>query len=151
VGEVTESSVRRLLRKVGLENIDDLIKLRMADRIGSGCPKALPYKLRHFLYVVEKVSQDPIDVRTLKVDGHRIMEILKIEPGPKIGKILNILLAEVLDDPSKNKEKYLEKKVKELGKISEEELDKLAREARVRVNEIIEKRDEMTKKKYWVS
>ena len=40
VGEVTESSVRRLIRKVGEENLKDLIDLRIADRLGSGVPKA---------------------------------------------------------------------------------------------------------------
>src|SRR3990167_1965502 len=61
--EVTESSVRRLLVKIGLENIEDLIKVREADRIGSGRPKAVPYKLRHLQYIVDKVSHDPISVK----------------------------------------------------------------------------------------
>jgi len=151
VGEVTESSVRRLLRKVGKENIEELVQLRMADRIGSGCKKALPYRLRHFLYVVDKVSQDPIDTRMLKIDGHRIMSILNIEPGPKIGQILDILLSEVLDEPDKNNERYLEKKVKELGKLSDDELKEKAKRAREKINQIVEKRDQMTKQKYWVS
>ncbi|MCD6429206.1 HD domain-containing protein [bacterium] len=151
VGEVTESSVRRLLRKVGKENIEELVQLRMADRIGSGCPKALPYRLRHFLYVVEKVSQDPIDTRMLKIDGNKIMEILNIEPGPKIGQILDILLSEVLEDPDKNNGQYLEKRTKELGQLSDKELTELTEMARNRINEIVEKRDEMTKKRYWVS
>jgi poly(A) polymerase/tRNA nucleotidyltransferase (CCA-adding enzyme) len=150
VGEVTESSVRRLLRKVGPENIKELVQVRMCDRIGSGCPKAFPYRLRHFLYVVEKVSQDPIDVRMLKIDGYKIMEILKINPGPKIGQILNILLSEVVDDPSKNKEEYLEERVKELGRVGDEKLASLAKEAKKRIDQIVEKRDEMTKRKYWV-
>ncbi len=151
VGEVTESSVRRLLRKVGKENIEELVQLRMADRIGSGCKKALPYRLRHFLYVVDKVSQDPIDTRMLKIDGHRIMSILNIEPGPKIGQILDILLSEVLDEPDKNNERYLEKKVKELRKLSDDELKEKAKRAREKINQIVEKRDQMTKQKYWVS
>src|SRR3989338_3364809 len=52
VGEVTESSVRRLVAKIGPENIDDLLKVRVADRKGSGVPKALPYLLLHFLYII---------------------------------------------------------------------------------------------------
>ncbi len=56
VDEVGESSVRRLVKNVGAENMEDLLQLRMADRIGSGCPKAEPYKLRHFKYMIEKVS-----------------------------------------------------------------------------------------------
>lgn len=150
VGEVSESSIRRLLRKVGKENIQELVQLRMADRIGSGCPKAFPFRLRHFLYLVEKVSQDPIDTRMLKINGHKIMEILKIQPGPKVGQILEILLLEVLDNPEKNKSDYLENRVKELGQLSDIELYKKAKEAREKINQIIEKRDEMTKKKYWI-
>ncbi|MEK7624456.1 MAG: CCA tRNA nucleotidyltransferase, partial [Patescibacteria group bacterium] len=60
VGEVTEAGVRRFLRRVGPENINDLIKVREADRIGSGVPKAVPYKIRHLLFMVEKVKQDPL-------------------------------------------------------------------------------------------
>jgi len=151
VGEVTESSVRRLLRKVGKENIEELVQLRMADRIGSGCPKALPYRLRHFLYVVDKVSQDPINTRMLKINGHKIMEILKIDPGPKIGQIMDILLSEVLEDPQKNNENYLISRTKEIGQLSEKDLSEMALIARRKINEIVQKRDEMTKKKYWVS
>jgi len=151
VDEVHESSVRRLLRRLGPENLKELVEVRMCDRIGSGCPKALPYKLRHFQYIAEKVALDPIDVLKLEIGGKEIMEILKIKPGQKIGKILNILLGDVLEEPNNNKKVYLKKKIKELGKISEKELDKLANIARKKRNEIVTKRDEMTKKKYWVS
>jgi len=56
VGEVSEAGVRRFLKRVGPEYVDDLIKVREADRIGSGVPKAVPYKLRHFLFMMEKVK-----------------------------------------------------------------------------------------------
>jgi poly(A) polymerase/tRNA nucleotidyltransferase (CCA-adding enzyme) len=151
VDEVHESSVRRLLRRLGAENLKELVEVRMCDRIGSGCPKALPYKLRHFQYVAEKVALDPIDVLKLEIGGKEIMETLKIKPGQKIGKILNILLGDVLESPKNNKKVYLNKKIKELGKISDKELDNLAKIAKEKRNEIVTKRDEMTKKKYWVS
>ena len=60
-------------------------------------------------------------------------------------------MSEVLDDPKKNNEGYLAKKVKKLGKLTEKELKEKAEEARAKINQIVEKRDEMTKKKYWVS
>lgn len=151
VGEVGESSVRRLIRKVGLENIQDLVQLRMADRIGSGCPKALPYKLRHFLYVVDKVSQDPINVKMLEIKGDDVMKVLNIPPGPKVGQVLHILLEEVLEDPSKNKRDYLLKRVKELGKLDEDILKNEFLQAKKKIEEVITKRDKMTKEKYWVS
>jgi len=54
VDEVTEAGVRRLLRRVGPENMPDLINLRVSDRLGSGCPKGMPYKLRHLQYINRK-------------------------------------------------------------------------------------------------
>ncbi len=150
-GEVGESSVRRLLRQVGPENIEELLELRMADRIGSGVPKAEPYKLRHMKYVIEKVSRDPISVKMLKINGNRVMEILKIQPGPRVGEILDILLGYVLRDPKKNNEQFLEKEVEKLGRLKEEELDLLSKKAREEREQIETKMDEMTKKKYWVT
>ena len=149
--EVGESSVRRLVRQVGPENMEELIQVRMADRIGSGVPKAEPYKLRHLKYVIEKVSQDPISSRMLKVNGKDVMGVLKIKEGPKIGHVLNILLSLVLDDPKKNKRDLLEKEIKELGKLTEEKFSSLAEKARQEVKKIETKRDKMTKKKYWVT
>ena len=149
--EVGESSIRRLVRQVGPENMEELLQVRMADRIGSGCPKAEPYKLRHLRYLIEKVSQDPISVKMLKVNGGDVMEILKISPGPKIGQVLDVLLGYVLEDPKKNEREFLEKGVEKLGKMSEKELKELTEKARTEREKIEQKRDEMTKKKYWVT
>ncbi len=146
VGEVTESSVRRLLVNVGPENIEDLIKVREADRIGSGRPKAVPYKLRHLKYIVDKVSHDPISVKMLKIDGDELMKELGISPGPKIGLILNSLLVEVLDDPAKNKKEDLIRRIHELDKKSPEELKK----ALERIKRAVEEEEKERMKKYYV-
>ena len=151
VGEVGEASVRRLVRRMGIENMDELLEVRMADRIGSGVPKAEPYKLRHLKYLIEKVSQDPISVKKLKVNGKDIMELLKISSGPKIGLILDILLGYVLTDPRKNKKDSLKKEIKKLAKLSEDKLTSLSQKARKEREDIEMKKDKMTKKKYWVT
>ncbi len=151
VGEVSESSVRRLVRQVGKENMEELLQLRMCDRIGSGVPKAEPYKLRHLKYLIEKTSQDPISVKTLKIDGREVMSILNISPGPKIGWILEILLGIVLEDPKKNNKEFLIEKTKELDKIDDKKLQKLAQKSKKEIEEIETKKDEMTKRKYWVT
>jgi len=150
VGEVTEAGVRRFLARVGLENVDDLIKVREADRIGSGVPKAVPYKLRHLLFMIEKVKRDPISPKMLKINGNDIMEILKISPGPKIGWILNILLEEVLDDPKKNTKKILELRINQLKKLKDEELERLANKARQKKEEFESGIEKEMKKKYYV-
>ena len=151
VDEVTASSVRRLVRQVGPENMEDLLQVRMADRIGSGVPKAEPYKLRHLKYVIEKASQDPISAKMLKVTGNDIMSLLNVKPGPKIGYILDVLLGYVLNDPKNNEKKFLEREVKKLGELGDGNLKKQAEMAKKEQEKIATKRDEMTKKKYWVT
>lgn len=146
VDEVTESSVRRLMVNVGPENMEDLIKIREADRIGSGTPKAVPYKLRHLKYIIDKVSHDPISAKMLKVTGEDVMKELDIKPGPKIGLILNSLLAEVLDDPTKNTKEHLRKRIHELDKKSPEELKK----ALELIEKAVEKEEKERMKKYYV-
>lgn len=144
--EVTESSVRKLLVKIGLENVEDLIKVREADRIGSGRPKAVPYKLRHLKYIIDKVSHDPISVKMLRVGGEEVMNELDIKPGPKIGLILNYLLAEVIDDPAKNTKEYLEQRIHELDKKSPEELKKSLE----KIERAVEEEEKERMKKYYV-
>lgn len=149
--EVGDSSVRRLVRQVGPENMEELLQVRMADRIGSGVPKAEPYKLRHLRYLIEKVSQDPISVKMLKVSGNEVIRILSIKPGPEIGQILDVLLGFVLKEPKKNKKEFLEKEIKKLGKLSDEKLKNLAKKAKKEREKLETKRDEMTKQRYWVT
>lgn len=150
VDEVTEASVRRLVKNVGIENINELIQLRMCDRIGSGCPKALPYKLRHLQYLIDKNSCDAISVKMLKIKGENIMDILKIKGTPVIGDILDILLSDVLNDPGHNNIEYLSGMVEKLGKIDYKELSKQAIQSQKELKEVIIKDDNMTKDKYWV-
>jgi hypothetical protein len=147
VDEVGESGVRRVVRKVGLENINDLIDVRIADRLGSGVPKAVPYKLRHFRYMVEKVSTDPISVKQLKVNGDILMRELELKPGPKIGAILEVLLAKVIEEPSLNKKSRLLKLAKTLSK---QNLENLRSQARNKIEKKREEEEKDIKKKYWV-
>ncbi len=147
---VTERGVRRLIKRVGLENIGDLFLVREADRIGSGVAKAVPYRLRHLKAMIEKVKKDPISVKMLKVNGEDVMKELKIEPGPKIGQILNILLEEVLDNPKLNEKEKLAKRVKELGKLSEKELASMTVTAKKNAQKAQNKIDEEIMRRYFV-
>lgn len=132
VGEVTEASVRRLIKKVGLENMHDLMDVRIGDRLGSGVPKAKPYKLRHLEYMIDKVSHDPLSVKMLKIGGQELIQELGLSPGPKIGAILDVLLAEAIEDPSINtREKLLERSVA----LKEHDLAALRELAKERIEE----------------
>ncbi len=143
---VTESSVRKLIRRAGKENITELLQLRITDRKGSGVPKARPYRLRHLEYIISKVSKDPISVQMLKINGNDIMKTLKLQSGPRIGLLLNALLSEVLENPQKNEKKYLLKRVLDLNKKTDAELKKMGEIVEEKKMEI----DKELKRKYWV-
>ena len=151
VGEVTETSVRRLVANIGKENVEDLIKVREADRIGSGVPKAKPYKLRHLQFMIDKVARDPLSPKLLKMNGSDLMALLKIDPGPKVGMIINALMDEVLDEPTQNTKEYLEERASELAKLSEEELRALASAGKEKIKEEEEKEVGKIKQKHFVS
>lgn len=150
--ETTDSAVRRLIRNVGEENIEDLVRVRMCDRIGSGVPKAVPYRLRHFQFRVEKIlrEHEAVKVTMLQVTGGDVMNLLGIPQGPKVGYILNALLEEVLDDPAKNARGHLELRIKNLGTLSDAELIQLREKAEARVELLEDQREQEIKKKYYV-
>lgn len=150
VGEVSAAGVRRFLARVGPENVGDLVRVREADRIGSGVPKAAPYKIRHLLFMIEKVKHDPVSPKMLAVRGEDVMRIVGIPPGPRVGHILAVLLEEVLDDPSRNEKDILEPRVTELAKFSDRELVALAKKARERKEEFEEGVEEEMKEKHKV-
>jgi poly(A) polymerase/tRNA nucleotidyltransferase (CCA-adding enzyme) len=144
---LTDTGARRLIKRVGTENIGDLINLRIADRLGMGRPKEKPYRLRTIEYMIEKVSKDPISVKMLKINGNDIMKLLLIQPSPKVGAILDVLLAEVIEDPKKNNKKYLENRVKELN---EENLEILRKLAKGKIEEKKEEEDLKIREKHWI-
>ncbi|MEK7097744.1 MAG: HD domain-containing protein, partial [Patescibacteria group bacterium] len=132
---VTDAGARRLLRRVGAENMDDLFSLREADRIGSGVPKAQPYRLRHLKFRIEKVSKDPISAKMLQLDGSDLMKDLNMIPGPRIGFILAILLEEVLDDPTINSKEILLEKARTLNVLDDKQLAEMSKFAKKSANE----------------
>ncbi|MFA7216510.1 MAG: CCA tRNA nucleotidyltransferase [Candidatus Paceibacterota bacterium] len=148
--QITLSAVRRMIVNVGRENIWDLMDLRICDRIGTGRPKEDPYRLRKYHSMIEEALRDPISVGMLKIDGKRIMDVTHVTPGPKIGYMLHALLEEVLDDPTKNTEDYLENRTLELINMSETDLRKLGEEGKKTREELDEEEIKEIRKKHWV-
>ena len=70
----------------------------------------------------------------LKINGSRIIALGE-KPGPRIGWILHALLEEVLDDPQKNTEEYLETRTKELALLDEDALKELGEKGKDRKDE----------------
>lgn len=119
--QVTLSAVRRVITNVGKEHIEELLNLRICDRIGTGRPKEQPFRLRKYMAMVDQAMRDPISVAMLKIDGKRLME-MGIRPGPRMGWILHALLEEVLEEPAKNTAEYLESSALSLDVLSDDEL-----------------------------
>lgn len=140
--QITLSAVRRLISHVGKENIWDLIDLRICDRVGTGRPKEEPYRLRMYQSMVEQALKDPVTLKMLKTNGKRIMDVTQETPGPKIGYILHALFEEVLDNPEKNNEEYLDGRAKELAVMSLEALEKLGTKGK---EEMMEKNKEQVR------
>ena len=111
--EWTDGAVRRFMRAIGIENIKPLLKLREADRLGSGNrkdkeSKAIPKLLARIDKIIKE--ENAITVKDLKINGNDLMKEFNLKPGPIIGKILNYLLDLILDEPNLNdKEKLIEK------------------------------------------
>jgi len=105
----TDAAIRRFMRKVGLENIDDILDLREADRLGSGARKT-SWRLEEMKQrMIEQLNQ-PLSVHDLAIDGHDLMKALNLKPGKQLGDLLTQLFEMVLEDPELNaKEKLLTK------------------------------------------
>lgn len=149
-GTITLSAVRRMIVNVGKENIWDLMNVRVCDRIGTGRPKANPYRLRKYKSMIEEALRDPVSVGMLKIDGRKIMSVGNIPAGPKVGLVLNALMEEVLDNPKLNTEEYLEEKTRKLLELPEKELQVLAEKGREKMEELDEEGLKKIRDKHFV-
>ncbi len=108
----TNSAIRRFIKNVGLENVEDMLALRVADRLGGGA-RETSWRLEEFKKRLIEVQKQPFTVRDLKIDGNDVMKTLKIKPGPKVGEILNKLFEEVIEKQIPNEREILLKKLED--------------------------------------
>ena len=134
---ITLSAVRRIIAKVGKENIWLLMNVRECDRVGMK-KKEAPYRLRKYFAMIEEALRDPISVGQLKINGEFMIKKLGIAPGPRMGWILNALLEEVLDAPEKNTVEHLSELVKSLNMLGDEELKTLGLRGKEKKEELEE-------------
>lgn len=111
--KMTDASIRRFIRRVGKENIHDMMALRIGDRVGGGS-KATSWRLTELQKRIGEQFYEPLSLKDMNINGAEVMEILGLNPCRKVGEILNALFEEILEDSSKNTKKYLEKRVREL-------------------------------------
>lgn len=113
--KITDAAVRRFIRRIGVENVKDMIDLRIGDRLGGGTQVAESWRLKLFKKrIEEQLAPAPFSINDLVIDGNDIMRELNIKPGPKVGEILQKLFEEVDEDLSRNTKEYLLTRIKEL-------------------------------------
>ncbi len=104
----SDAAVRRLIKRVGPDLVMDLIELRSADlrahkprapHLASEAPmEELASRVRRMLNDKDLA----IETSQLAIDGHLVMEVMEMGPGPEVGKILQLLLNMVMDRPELN-------------------------------------------------
>lgn len=113
----TDASIRRFIRRVGVENIKDMIDLRIGDRLGSGTATAESWRLKLFkTRIEEQLAPAPFSINDLAIDGNDVMKTLNIKPSRQIGEILEKLFMEVDEDLSKNTREFLLLRIQEIAK-----------------------------------
>jgi tRNA nucleotidyltransferase/poly(A) polymerase len=102
------AAVRRFIRRVGRDLVDELFDLRAADNIGSGLPANAGNldELRSRV-AAELASGAPLTLRELRVHGDDLTVALDLAPGPVVGDLLDHLLQWVIDDPARNEREAL--------------------------------------------
>jgi poly(A) polymerase/tRNA nucleotidyltransferase (CCA-adding enzyme) len=115
--ENSDAAIRRFMRQVGLENLNDILDLREADRLGSNARKT-SWRLEEMKQrMIEQLNQ-PLQVRDLALGGRELMSEFKLVPGPILGRVLKQLLELVLEDSSLNEREKLLQLAAELLKTT---------------------------------
>lgn len=109
----TDKAVRRFIRKVGKENIADMLDLRTGDRIGGGATPT-SWRLDLFKKRLEEVQKEPFSIRDLKINGQDVMKTKGLKQGPEIGKILSEIFKKVEENKLKNDKKMLLEEIKKM-------------------------------------
>jgi tRNA nucleotidyltransferase (CCA-adding enzyme) len=102
------AAVRRFIAKISqdgesMEAIEELFDLRAADNVGSGLPADAGRLPELRARVAEALAEGVVmDRGDLAVDGNDLMSELGLEPGPRLGRILDAMLERVQADPTLN-------------------------------------------------
>lgn len=105
------SVARRLLNRVGLEAVYDLVELRKADRSAT-CPDrdgTIGSHADRLLRVIKEIleAEQAFKVSDMAIDGRDIMELLDVKPGKAIGEVKKKLFELVLENPELNTREQL--------------------------------------------
>lgn len=115
--EWNDATVRRWLKRVGIDRVEDLYTLNEADVRAKGRDfdadlASLEMLKAHVKRVLEAGAA--LSTKDLRVDGHDLMRDLGLKPGRALGEILAALLDEVVAEPAKNEREALLARAREI-------------------------------------
>lgn len=113
----TDTAIRRFIRNIGIENVEDMLALRTGDRLGGGA-RETSWRLELFKKRLVEVQKQPFTVADLKVNGFDVMKFYNISPGPFVGSVLNMLFDDVVEGKIQNIRDDLLKRIRKLKKES---------------------------------
>lgn len=108
----TDSAIRRIIRRVGKENMEDMLALRIGDRLGGGA-RETSWRLELFKKRIIEVQKQPFSIKDLKINGDDVMTMFQCSPGPIVGEVLKKIFAEVDNGTLQNDRSTLLAKLKE--------------------------------------
>jgi tRNA nucleotidyltransferase (CCA-adding enzyme) len=100
----SDADVRRFMSRSGRDGLPSLLAIRRADlKAGSDPDEALTAleNLARRIAVFAKAGV-PLSTGDLKIDGTTLMQSLDLSPGPRVGTLLEQLLAVVIENPEAN-------------------------------------------------
>lgn len=103
----TDAAVRRFIKRVGTERLEDLFALRVADDTASGAGEPPVGGLDELRRRVEEQREAPMASWHLAIDGDDLQREVGMAPGPPMGRLLDRLVEVVLDDPALNRRDVL--------------------------------------------
>lgn len=108
-------SIKKFINKVGIDNLDDLFELQIADIKGSAKEYHSFDNVLNLKIKCEKIlsEKQPLTIKDLDIDGHDLMK-LGIKQGKEIGIVLNKLLDIILENPNLNNKEDLIKIVESI-------------------------------------
>lgn len=104
----SDAAVRRFVRAAGRSNIEEIIDLRIDDALAiSG-----NVNTEYLVSLIDRIKEEDeknnaISLKDLKINGKDLIENKIAEPSAKMGRLLEMLLDEVIENPEKNEKSYL--------------------------------------------
>ena len=116
--DLSDRTMKRFIKRIGVDNIDNLIKLRKADDLAHGWGRGFEKDINAFEERIDAIMKKspPLRISQLAVNGRDVMDALGIQSGPRVGQILKQLLDLAIEKPEHNQKHKLIQILEDINK-----------------------------------